>query len=120
MVDTSVVNNGDQPAPYPPHALPDVIKMSAAEMSRVPAPGTLRRLKAETGKSFDDLVGQEADAADRFQTFIWIKLRRSIEGLRWQDCAEIEIDVQDGVDAVMDPTKLAVSAVSPPSADSGD
>lgn len=88
-------------------------------MSRVPSPGTQRALKAETGKSFDDLVGPDADGADRFQTFIWAKLRRSTPGLRWADCAEIEIEIDENAIPTVDPTERVASTSSPASVGSG-
>lgn len=92
--------------------------MSAAEMSRVPSPGTQRALKATTGKTFDELVGQDADSADRFQTFIWMKLRREFPGLRWDQCDEVEIEVDEDSVSAMDPTRSAKRAASTTSLDS--
>jgi hypothetical protein len=37
-----------------------------------------------------------ADATDRFQTMIWMKLRREIPDLRWEECAEIDIVIDEG------------------------
>jgi hypothetical protein len=121
MVDTEYVSaqpypNGVQ-APVPD--LPSFVSMAAAELNRVPSPGTQRRLKAETGKTFDQMVGEAADSADRFQTFIWMKLRKDHPALRWSDCAEVEIEITDGPPMV-DPTSGGVSVTSPPSAASGD
>jgi hypothetical protein len=48
-----------------------------------------------------------------------MKLRRQFPGLRWEDCAEIDVQVEEGV-LDMDPTNLVGSASSPPSVDSGD
>lgn len=117
MVNTyDVTTNGEQ---HTAPALPDLIVLSSVEARRIPAPGTQRALKAETGKTFDQLCGAEADSADRIQTLIWMKLRRDHPGLRWADCDEIDVQVEDGALDV-DPTKLVASATSPHSAGSGD
>lgn len=114
MVDTSMITrNGDTTT-----GLPEMVHISAAESQRIPSPGTQRALKAETGKSWDTLVGPDADSADRIQTMIWIHLRRQHPGLRWADCDEIAVQLEEG--AAVDPTKLAGSASLQPSAGSGD
>src|SRR4051794_7309362 len=85
MVDTSLVN-GDQHISA--RVLPEMIQLTAAESQRIPSPGTQRALKAETGQSWDRLVGPDADSADRIQTMIWIQLRRTIPDLHWDECAD--------------------------------
>jgi hypothetical protein len=116
MVDTSMILNGEQTD----MALPAFVVISAAESQRIPSPGTQRALKAETGRSWDSLVGPDADSADRIQTMIWIHLRRQFPGLRWEQCDEIDVQVEDGADLTVDPTKLAGSGSLQRSADSGD
>lgn len=102
--------------------LPPLLHLSTDEAKRVPSPGTQRALKAETGRSFDDMVGPDADGADRFQTLIWMKLRKTFPGLRWDDCADIDVQIDDSDAAVLsvDPTNGSVSVSSPGSAGSGD
>lgn len=123
MVDTNTLTpadtNGDTSDPAPPRALPELIHLTTAESQRIPSPGTQRALKAETGQNWAALVGPDADSADRIQTMIWIQLRRQFPGLRWDDCADIDVQVEEGA-LDTDPTKLAASASSPPSAASGD
>lgn len=99
--------------------LPEVLVLTQAQANRIPSPGTQRALKAETGRSWEALVGPEADAADRFQTMIWIQLRRTIPGLRWEDCSDVDVQVEEGV-AGLDPTRLGASESSPLSVASGD
>ena len=121
MVDTIEVNaapNGDQPAPVD-RVLPDVVILSRADVQQFPSPGTQRALKAELGRDFLSLVGPNADSADRTQTQIWMHLRKTIRDLRWDECEEIGLAFTD-VDDAVDPTLLAASALSPPSADSGE
>jgi hypothetical protein len=120
MVDTIAVNGeAEQRAELPAAELPELLELSTAEARRIPSPGAQRALKAETGRSYDQLCGPEADGADRIQTLIWMKLRREHPGLRWEACAEVTVQVEEGALDV-DPTKLAASVSSPPSADSGD
>ena len=119
MVDTSTLN-GDADTVRPTAAdLPEIIELTAAEARRIPSPGAQRDLKAQTGRSFDQLCGPDADGADRHQTLIWMKLRRAYPGLRWLDCAEVTVQVEEGVGDV-DPTKLSAFGTSPPSAGTGD
>ncbi len=114
MVDTSL--NG-APLPELRAGLPELIHLTADDARRVPAPGTQRDLRAQTGRSFDELVGETADGADRIQTMIWMKLRRDYPGLRWDDCADVDVIIDPG--ALPDPTRLVDFATSPPSAGSG-
>jgi hypothetical protein len=99
--------------------LPELVHITAAEARRIPSPGAQRALKAETGRSYDQLCGPDAEGADRIQTMIWMKLRRDLPGLRWADCEEVTVQVEEGALDV-DPTSLVGSASLPPSADSGD
>lgn len=114
MVETEL--NGARPAAA---ELPEVVHFSGADARRVPAPGTQRALKADTGRSYDELCGPGAESADRFQTMIWVKLRRDRPGLRWEDCADIDVQIDDEAALDVDPTRLVASATSPPSAASG-
>jgi hypothetical protein len=110
-VDTrSVTENGERA-----RALPAVVHMSGADPRTIASPGTQRALKAQTGRSYDEMV---ADATDRFQTMIWMKLRREIPDLRWEECAEIDIVIDEGAEPA-DPTRPSAFGTSPPSAGSG-
>ena len=120
MVDTVSVN-GDELVEHAERVeLPEIVQISTAEARRIPSPGAQRALKAETGRGFDQLCGPEADwrrpgpDADLDEA-----APRSIRGLRWADCDEVTVQVEEGALDV-DPTKLVGSASSPPSADSGD
>lgn len=104
----------------PRYELPELIHLYAGEARRIPAPGTQRELKAQTGKSWDALCGPDADGADRIQTLVWMKLRRDHPGLRWDACDGVDVQVEDGALEPADPTVLAGSASSPDSAGSGD
>jgi hypothetical protein len=113
MVESSV-NGTTVTAP----AMPTVVHLSAADSNRIPSPGTLRMLKAQLGKSWAELMGPDADDADRFQTLAWVALRRDRPELRWEDCEDVELVIED-VPAVPDPFDSASSATSPSSAASG-
>lgn len=102
----------------PRPALPEFIHITQAEARRIPSPGTQRALKAMTGRTYDELAGPAADAADRFQTMIWMKLRRDHPTLHWDDVEDIGVQVEEGTELV-DPTSLVASESSPASAGSG-
>lgn len=101
-------------------SLPDVIIVPATELQSFPSPGTQRALKAETGRDYMAMVGPDADSADRTQTQIWVWLRRTIRDLRWEECADISMQLADKDAAEVDPTVLGSSVPSPDSADSGE
>lgn len=119
MVDTLAVNGDEALVGAGPPDLPSLIHLTAAEARRIPSPGAQRELKAQTGRGFDALCGPDADGADRHQTLIWMKLRRDYPGLRWDDCGEVEVEVDDDTTLAVDPTKLSDSGTSPPSAGTG-
>ena len=96
--------------------LPAFIELNTEEARRVPSPGTQRALKAQTGRGFDELMG--ADSADRFQTQIWIKLRRDHPDLLWSECEDVELVITDTA-APADPPVGSGSTTSPSSAGSG-
>jgi hypothetical protein len=118
-MDTLTTNGDGEAVVVERPELPELMELTAAEARRIPSPGAQRALRAETGRGFDQMAGPDADGADRIQTLIWMKLRRTFPGLRWADCDEITVQVEDGALDV-DPTKLAGSVISPSSADSGD
>jgi len=122
VVNTLTELNGDEIATQAPirARLPETVTVSIAEMQQFPSPGTQRALKAETGIDYLAMVGPNADSADRTQTQIWVHLRKTIRELRWEDCAEISLQIADADAAAVDPTLLAGSVLSPASADSGD
>jgi len=128
MVDTAIVTsfNGDtreledDTAARRRPELPEYVTVTLAEMQQFPSPGTQRALKAETGVDYLAMVGPNADSADRTQTQIWVHLRKRIPNLRWEDCAEISMEIAGADAGAVDPTLLAGSVLSPASADSGD
>lgn len=57
-------------------------------------PNELRALKAETGRSMTDLLGPDADDADRMQTIGWLNLRRQGTPRPWDECGDVSIEIQ--------------------------
>lgn len=116
MVETTISSvNGDTVR----RELPEMIRLTAAESQRIPSPGTQRALKAQTGQTWDKLVGPDADSADRVQTMIWIQLRRTIPDLRWDECDDVAVQIEEGA-LGLDPTNFGGSGSLQPSAGSGD
>jgi hypothetical protein len=98
--------------------LPTVVHLSADDGRLVPAPGTQRLLKAQTGRAWQELMAEDGDSADRFQTIVWVKLRRDFPDLTWQECDGVDLIIDD-TPGRPDPTNPPVSTTSPSSADSG-
>jgi hypothetical protein len=96
--------------------LPAYIELNTDEARKVPSPGSQRLLKAQTGRTFDELMA--SDSADRFQTQIWVKLRRDFPDLLWSECEDVELLITDVVPPA-DPTSGSDSTTSPSSAGSG-
>ena len=65
-------------------------------------PNELRGLKAETGRSLNELMGEDADDADRMQTLAWLRLRREGRTVPWEECGDIEVELR--VEEPPDPT----------------
>jgi hypothetical protein len=101
--------------------LPDVVHLSADDAQRVPSPGTLRTLKAQTGRGWSEMMGGDADDADRFQTTIWVRLRKDFPGLPWSACDDVELVIDAAPEGVADPLGEVPSTTetSPRSADFG-
>ena len=102
--------------------LPELVRLRSDEANRMPSPGTMRLLKAQTGRDWADFMNPESDSADRFQTLIWVKLRRDIPDLTWAECEDVGLIIEDVGSSRPDPTPAAnapVSTTSRSSADSG-
>jgi|SRR5205085_12104553 hypothetical protein len=100
-------------------SLPTVVTIPSWELQQFPSPGTQRALKAETGKDYLALIGPDADSADRTQTQVWVHLRRTMPSLRWTECEDVALNLDQGAPAPVDPSLSAASEPSPPSAASG-
>lgn len=81
------------PEPAPELQLPDSITVTATPEMRL-SPNDIRRLREQTGRTFAELSGDEADEADRMQTMTWLQLRRQGHDVRWADCGDIAVEFQ--------------------------
>jgi hypothetical protein len=98
-----------------PKPLPDAITISGTPDVRLTA-NEMRQLKENTGKTMTDLMGEEADDADRLQTMVWLELRRRGHDVRWDQVGDVAIEF---VVDLPDPTSGGSPKSSPPSAASG-
>lgn len=80
------------------------IRLSANEM---------RTLKAETGKTMTELMGDELDA---MQAMVWLQKRREGDPISWDAAGDIEISFAE---TPPDPGSGGGSPSSPPSAATG-
>jgi len=95
-----------------PERLPDSVEVSQNPDLRM-SPNLIRALKAETGKTLDQLLGEGADEADRIQTIVWLQLRRQGFDARWDEVGDVALEY---VEEAVDPTSGEPSTSSPPSA----
>jgi hypothetical protein len=79
------------PMPERPPPLPESVDVDPNSMDIRLAPNELRLLKAETGKTMAELLGEDAEDADRFQVTIWLKLRRLGHRPSYADCGDIAV-----------------------------
>jgi hypothetical protein len=76
-----------------PEQVPAFVKFSTAGGVRF-TPNEIRALKAETGRTLTDMLGPDADDADRMQTIAWLNLRRDGNAVAWADCGDVAIEVE--------------------------
>lgn len=98
-----------------PERLPDSVEVSQNPDLRM-SPNLIRALKAQTGKTLDELLGESADEADRVQTIVWLQLRRQGFDAPWAEVGDVALEY---VEEEPDPTSGEPSTSSPPSATSG-
>lgn len=71
-----------------PRPLPASIKVATGM-----TPNEMRMLKAQTGRTLDDLLGGEAEdmdrAPDRLQSLVWIALRRAGYDVTWEQAGDV-------------------------------
>jgi len=100
--------------------VPESVRLAADTIPRF-TPNQIRLLKAETGRTFTELMGGDngaADDGDRFQLLVWLHLRRQGIPASWADCADVGIDFT-AEEPEPDPTSGEPSTSSPRSAASG-
>lgn len=75
-----------------PEPLPESIAIEATGIRFTP--NELRALKAETGRSMTELMGPDADEADRMQTLAWLNLRRDGRAVPWDKCGDVAMEFE--------------------------
>jgi len=79
------------------------------------SPNELRVLKAMTGRTLENLMGDECDS---IQAMVWLALRDlGFTGVTWDECADVRGEM---VPPDADPFTGSDSTTLPPSAGSGD
>jgi hypothetical protein len=111
MADTESV---DESVIQMPPRLPEAVTVSGD--FRMTA-NEMRRLKEVSGRTMTELMGEEADDADRVQAMVWLKLRREGHDPTWDQAGDVGIDYAA---PVPDPTSDEHSKSSPDSAGSGE
>jgi hypothetical protein len=99
-----------------PPPLPTEITIKGTPDVRLTA-NEMRRLKADTGKTLTDLMGEDADEADRMQTMVWLELRRQDFDVHWTDVGDVALEF---VPEPPDPMSGGLPNSSQHSADSGE
>lgn len=92
------------------------------------SPNALRSLTKATGRSFSELLTDEADEANRVQVMAFAELYRRADraghmpdaGQLWELSGAVDVIWQGPENPLVDPTEGASSTTSPPSADSGE
>lgn len=107
---------GEQPPLTAVPTLPDFIVVTGTAGFRL-SPNQIRALKAETGKTLTELMGDDADDADRMQAAVWLQLRRDGRDVRWNECGDIAVEYEE---PEPDPTSGEPTKSSPDSAATGE
>ena len=98
-----------------PERLPESVEVTQNPDLRM-TPNQMRALKAETGKTLDELIGEEADEADRLQAIVWLELRRRGHDAHWDQIGDVAVEFKE---EAADFTSGEPSTSSPPSAATG-
>ena len=101
-------------APEP--ELPDFVVVGDDPDIRL-RPNEMRVLKAQTGRTLQELLGPEGDEEDRLQLLIWLELRRQGFEPSWEEAGDVAVTVEQ---KPADPTNGEPSETSPPSASGMD
>jgi hypothetical protein len=96
--------------------LPETIRITANTAPRV-TPNQMRLLRAETGKTMEEVFGDKASEEDRLQAVIWLELRRQGYNASWDDAGDVGFEP---VDEPPDPTSTGNSTGSLRSAATGE
>ena len=81
------------------------------------SPNEMRLLKAQTGRTLGELLGEKGDDADRIQTLVWLELRRLGHAIDWEAAGDVNVAFEKDEP---DPTIGEPSKASPDSVTSGE
>jgi len=98
-----------------PKPLPAAVTIGGTPDMRL-TPNQMRALKAETGMTLEQLIGDNAEDANRLQAIVWLELRRQGYEASWDEIGDVAIEFQP---EEPDPTSGGSSTSSPPSVASG-
>ena len=104
-----------EPVSRLPQPLPESITISGTPNVRLSA-NDMRALRKATGKTMEELMGENAADEDRLQAVAWLELRRQGYEPTWEQAGELALQFET---EVPDPTSGEPSTSSPPSAASG-
>ena len=98
-----------------PEPLPAEITITQMDLRL--KPNEMRALKEATGRTLDEVMGAEADDADRMQAIVWLELRRLGHAPTWDAAGDVAVKFEADLP---DPTNPKRSMSSQDSADSGE
>jgi hypothetical protein len=76
---------------HPPE-VPDTLEIDPTGMAEVAmSANELRTLKVDTGKSLSELLGDDADDADRLQVMVWLRLARDGIPCTWHQAGDVHV-----------------------------
>ena len=82
-----------EPVRLPTRELPESVTVSQTPDLRM-TPNQMRALKAETGRTLEELMGEGADDADRLQAMVWLELRRQGYHAEWDAIGDVGIEIK--------------------------
>jgi hypothetical protein len=97
-------------------ALPAEVTLRTSEVASPRfTPRELRLIRAQTGRTFSQVMGDE-DSDDKFIVFAWLKLRRDGHQIEWDEMDDVVISLTSDEP---DPTNGRPGTTSPSSAATG-
>jgi hypothetical protein len=85
-----------------PTPLPDTITISGDPSAMRWTPNEMRALKAASGRTMTELLGEGADDADRMQALVWLRLYQDGHQPDWEAAGDVAIVYQEAPEP--DPT----------------
>jgi len=96
--------------------LPEAVTITGSGADLRLTANEMRHLKAVTGRTMTELMGAEADEADRLQAMVFMRLRRDGHDPTWEQAGDVAVEYTEDQP---DPTNAAPSTSSPGSVGSG-